>query len=104
MVLGRLLLIVVSRFFLLQMCRVRKKNSQEIQGRGCSVNGSAKALFYKTRQIARVIDMRVCQNNGVNRARIDRRILPVPQSQILQSLKEPAVHQEALACGFNEEL
>jgi hypothetical protein len=63
-----------------------------------------KTLPHETRQITRVIDVRVSNENRVERARIEWRILPVAFAEFLQSLKEPAVNQHACFIGLDQVL
>jgi hypothetical protein len=42
-----------------------------------------------------VVDVRVCQDNGFDRRRIDREDCPVTPAQLGQPLKLPAVDQDA---------
>ena len=49
-----------------------------------------------------MIEMRVGEDDGMYRRRLDRERRPVSLAQLLQSLKEPAVHQHARTAVFDE--
>ncbi len=54
-------------------------------------------------EIAGVVDVPVGQDNRIDRARIDRKRLPVAKPKLLESLIEAALHKEPPA-RFQEEL
>ena len=61
-----------------------------------------KASGDEARQEARVIDVRVGENNGVDRCRVDREGGPVSPPQFLEPLKLTAINQNPLAISFEE--
>ena len=85
-----------ARLFLLQMRRVPQQDLEQIGGAARAIHRTLEAVPDKPRQVARVIDVRVAQDDGGERARIERRPRPVPQAQGLESLEEPAVEQESV--------
>jgi len=54
-----------------------------------------KAVLNESRKIAGVIDVRVCDENRLYGARIERRLLPVAFAQFFQTLKQTAVDEYA---------
>ena len=61
-------------------------------------------LFDQQGEVARVIDMRVRQDNGFDTAWLDRKWLPVLQPQCLEALKQPAVDENAMRPVFDKVL
>ena len=93
-----------ARLFLLQMRRVRQQDLEQIGGAARAVHGSAEAVPDEARQVARVIDVRVAQDDGGERAGIEGRARPVPQAQGLEPLEEPAVEQQSAPAVLEEML
>ncbi len=62
-------LVVVGGVFFLQVARVGKQNAAQIDGRGRGVDRSVEALLHQARDPARVVEMSVGQDDGVNGAR-----------------------------------
>src|SRR5688572_32844452 len=57
------MLVAEAGFLLLKMRGIRQQHSQEIDGSRCSVHNPAKALLYETRQISRVVDVGMSEND-----------------------------------------
>lgn len=51
-----------------------------------------------------MVDVRVRQNDGINRPWINGRNVPVPEAQLFQPLKQSAINEDLLSCGFKKEL
>ena len=49
-----------------------------------------------------MVEMRVRQDDSVNRRRIDGQRLPIPQPQFLQPLKQPAIDQDPPALHLEQ--
>ena len=93
-----------ARLFLLQMRRVRQQDLEQIGGAARAIHGTAEAVPDEPRQVARVIDVRMAQDNGGERAGFERRARPVPQAQGLEPLEEPAVEQESAVAVLEQML
>jgi hypothetical protein len=92
------------RVFLLQVRRVGQHQPAEIERAAGAVHGALEALRHEARQPAAVIDMRVREDDGVDRLGGDRQRRPVAQAKLLQSLEQSAVEQDPLAVYFEEVL
>ena len=88
----------------LKMRGVRKENSQQIDGCRRSINRTAESLLDHARKITRMIDVRMRQDDCVQRSRIDRRLLPVPQPEFLHALKKTTIDEDSLPRRFEQEL
>src|SRR6185436_8275359 len=86
-VLRQVMAIAIVSIFFLQTASVRQQDLQQVGSATRAVNWSTKALSDQARQVAGVIDVRVRDQHGVERVRIERRILPVALAQFLQALK-----------------
>jgi hypothetical protein len=62
------------------------------------------ALRHQPRQEADVVKMGVRQDNGVERCRRDRELLPVAFPQLLEPLKQAAIDEDALAAVLQQVL
>ena len=49
-----------------------------------------------------MVEVRVAEDDGVERSRVERRLGPVPQAELLEPLKEPTVKQDLAATGAQE--
>jgi len=61
-----------------------------------------KPVAHEPRQIAGVIEVSVGQHAPVDRRRLFRQRIPVPQPQLLETLKQSAIHQQPLAFRFDQ--
>ena len=87
MVLGRFLLVVKARFFLLQMAGVRQYDGTQIDCWRRGKDRPGEAFFGQPGNPAAMVEMRVRQNYGVNIARRNGSIFPVAQPPFLLPLK-----------------
>src|SRR5262245_13981634 len=87
-------------FFFLKMRRIGQEDSEQIDGRRRSVNRPPETLFHQPWQVTCVIDVRVCQDDRIQRLWIDGRFLPIPQTKFLKALKKAAVDENPLPGGF----
>jgi hypothetical protein len=55
------------------------------------MHGAAKAPAHEDGQIARVIEVRVTEDDGVQPARNEGRRLPVATAQLLAALEQPTI-------------
>jgi hypothetical protein len=98
--LGAVMLVPEVCFLFLEMRGIGEEDPQQIDGCRRSINGTTESLLYKARKVARVIDMRVGQNDRVQGFGVHRRFLPVPQAKLLHALEEPAVDEDSLPRRF----
>src|SRR5262245_50034430 len=89
---------------LLQMRRVGQHESRELRRRGSTEDAPPEALVHQPRKKPAVIEMRVCQHDGVNRVCADRERLPIPFAKVLESLEQTGVDEHTLAARFNQVL
>ena len=92
----------VQRILLLQMSGVLQQNSRKLNRRRICEDWPAIARFRQHRQPSRVVQVRVRENEIVDRFRADWQRLVVAILQLLRTLKNPAVHQQAFARCFDE--
>ena len=88
----------------LNVRRVRQHQRAQIPGARRAEHASAKALGDEPRQVAAVIEVRVRQDDGVDPRRIDRKRPPVAISQLLETLEETAVDQNATVAEVEQML
>src|SRR5687767_11081881 len=82
----------VSVFFL-EPSGIGQHYLQQIGGAARTVNWTMKTLPDEPRQVTRVVYVSMRDENGVQRTRIKRRVLPIAFAQFLEPLKQPAIHQ-----------
>ncbi len=90
------------RILFLQLRRVCQDDARQIRGRRRAEDASAKALPDQPREVPRMVEMGVREDDGMNVGRAHRQWLPVTLPQFLQSLKQPAVDQDALASDVEQ--
>jgi hypothetical protein len=83
----------VPRILFLNMRRVGQHQRAQVLGARRAENSPSISHGDKTRQIPAVIEVRVRQDDRVNRGRIDRERLPVAQPQLFQPLKQAAIDE-----------
>ena len=103
-VLGSPPLVVVRRLLFLEMAGVGQQDPREIAGPVRRGHPSGEAVLDEPRQVSGVIDVGVSQADGVDPREVDRKRIPVPEAEGLQSLVESAVDQESAPVGLDEEL
>ena len=92
------------RVFFLQVRGVGQHQPAQIGGAAGAMHRALESLRDQPRQPAAVIDVRVREDDGVDRLGRDRQRRPVAQAQLLQALEQPAVEQDSLAIDFEEVL
>ena len=102
--LGETVTVRLARVLVLNVRRVRQNQRTELLGRRGAEDPAAKPGRNQPRQIPAVIEVRMGQDDGVDRGRVDRQRLPVAQPQFLQPLKQAAVDQHAPAIDLEEVL
>jgi len=65
-------------------------------------HAAAKSLPHQQRQRARMVEVRMGQDHGIQARRIDRQGLPVQQAQVLVALEQPAIDQQPAARMFEQ--
>src|SRR5437667_7552367 len=83
----------LARVLFLNVRRVGEHERAQLFGRRCAENATSEPAGDKSWQVPAVIEMRVRENDGVDRRRIDRQRPPVPGPQLLQSLKQAAIDE-----------
>ena len=73
---------------------VRQYDPAEVQGASRAEHASAKALRDEPRQVSAMVKMRVGQNDGVDLGRWNRKGLPVPFAQFLETLEETRINED----------
>jgi hypothetical protein len=92
----------LARVFLLDAPRVGQHQSRELH-RACGAEyATVVAVRDQARQIADVIEVRVSEDNGIERRGRDRKRLPVARAQFLQALEQTAVEQHAPAIVLDQ--
>lgn len=86
------------------MAGVGQKELQEVGRRTRGEDASLEAVLDEPRQVPAMVDVPVRQHDPVDRRRIDRQPLPVAEPQRLESLVEPAVHQDPLPSSLDQML
>lgn len=104
LMLGVALPVGVGGFFFLQVSAVGEHDLGELACSFGAVHRTAKAEFDEPRKIPTVIDVGVGQHDRVDAVRRDRKACPVLQPQLLSSLEQPAVDQDATLGGVEEGL
>ncbi len=83
----------VFRRTFLQVARVRQENSAKIaRGRGAEYP-ALETMFHQQWQIAGMIEMRVSEDDSIDRTHVDRQRRPVAQAQLLETLEQTAIYQ-----------
>jgi hypothetical protein len=93
-------ILVVGILFLQTTC-VWQKYLQEIRCSARAIDWPMKSLPNQTRQVASVIDVRVRNENCVQRTGIEWRVLPVALAKFLESLEHSAVNQHLGLVGLD---
>src|SRR3990172_8740788 len=86
LVLGKAMAVGEVRILLLQESAVRQKNSAQFLGRVRAEDSASKAVPYEGRQVARVVEVGMGQENRVDGLRFDREWRPVSQSELFHTL------------------
>src|SRR5262249_35012474 len=100
-VFSQFMTIAIVGIFFLQTSRIRQEYFQQVGSASRTVNRAAKALLDEARQVACMIDVRVRDENRVQRSGLERRILPVAFTQFFQPLKQSAVDEHAGSVGLD---
>ena len=71
------------RIFFLQKTRIRQQYPAKLVGSLSAIYFPVESCFHQSRNISAVINMRMGQDDGIDRRRIHRKRFPVPLAQIL---------------------
>ena len=82
---------------LLQEGTIRQDQFGDVPRRLCRVDPAAEAVPDEPGQVSGVIKMGMRQDDGLDRLRLDRELLPVQFAQVLEPLEQPAVDKDAVA-------
>ena len=91
-----------ARVLFLNVRRVGEHQRAQLFRRWCAENATSEPAGDKAWQVTAVIEMRVREDDRVDRCRIDRQRLPVPDPQLLQPLEQPAVDEHAPAAELEQ--
>ncbi len=86
------------------MGRIDQDQVREIVGAGRTKHAALESLRHQSRQIADVIQVRVRQDDGVDRRGRNREILPVAAAQLIAALEQTAIHENAVRPRVHEML
>ena len=89
-------LVGLPRVFFLDAAGIRQYQPAQVGRTAGAEDAPAEALRDEPRQVADVIEMRMRQDDGVDRVRRHRTILPVSEPEILQPLEQSAVDKDAV--------
>src|SRR5690606_25534917 len=89
---------------LVEIATVLENQRGNVPGRRGRVDATAKAVPHEARQIARMVEMGVCENDRIDAGGRDRQWFPVEFAQILHALEQAAIDQDALAFMFEKML
>ena len=79
---------------LLQVSRVRQQDPAEVRSRPRAEDGTRETVLDEQRQIARVVEMGMRQNDGIDETRLDWQRRPVAKAKRLEALEQAAVDQQ----------
>jgi hypothetical protein len=89
----------VLRLLLLDLAAVQQHQSRQLHGRARGVDRAAEATLDEQRDEARVVEMRVSEQQDVDRPRVDREAHPVPCGVARRTLEHAAVDHHARPVG-----
>ena len=84
------------------MSTVRQENAAQLFGRFGAVDGAAEALLDELGQQAAVVYMGVREHDGVDVARVEKKLFFIECFDELGALEHAAVHQHFLFAYFNQ--
>ena len=80
-----------------QMPTIEEQDLAEVSSRRCAVDLTLESILHQQRQVAGMIEVRVREDDAINRARLDRKWRPIPVLELLVPLEQAAVDQHS--CG-----
>ena len=88
----------------LNVRRVGQDERAQVARPGGAEDAAAKSAGDQPRQVAAMVEVRVREHDGVDALRVDRKRRPVPQAQLFQSLKQPAIDEHAVIAEVQQML
>src|SRR5512138_598024 len=82
-----------ARLLLLEEAAVGQQDLAQRRRRLRRIDGAFEAQVHEARQVSAVIDVRVRQHDGIELLRIEWKMRPILEAQILEALKHPAVDE-----------
>jgi hypothetical protein len=98
-----MMLVPISRFLFLEVSGIGQQNAGQIYCSGRRIDGTAEPLSDESRQVTGVVDVRVSQNYGIDRAWIHGRLRPVAETEFLSALKQATVDKDPQTLGLQKE-
>ena len=98
------LLICLARVLFLNFRRIGEHQRAQVLGAWRAEHASPKASSNQARQIPAMIEVRVRQNQRVNRRRRNRERLPVAVAQFFESLEQPAIDEDSMSAEVEQVL
>ena len=92
----------VRRILLLNTAGIRQDDPAEVLGAGGAEHPAAKALRHQAREVAAMIEVRVCEDHGVDLTHRNRELLPVPLAQLFEALEETRVNEHFHSAGVEQ--
>jgi hypothetical protein len=93
-------LVGLSRILFLNATRVRQDQLRKILCPRRTEDSPSIAVCDKTRKVSHVVQMGVRQHDCIQTLWWDWKLVPVPETQILQPLKQSTVEQNLLTAVF----
>ena len=97
-------LVGVAGLFFLEVRRIGQHDRAQVARARRAEDPAAKSLRDEPREVAAVIEVGMRQHHGVDARGVDRKRRPVPLPQLLEPLKQPAVHEHAMAAEIDQML
>src|SRR3954452_9727946 len=92
------------RILFLDVRRIRQHEAAQLRRGGRAIDRPLETLRDETRQPAGVIDVRVGEDDGVDGVGRDRQRAPIALAQLLETLEQTAIDEDALAVNVDEML
>jgi hypothetical protein len=92
------------RIFLGDPSRVGQDDTAQVGRWRRTEDAAPEPLREEPRKVARVIDVRVSEDDCVDRSRRNRQIGPVAPAQLAEALEQATIHQDAAVAHFDEVL
>src|SRR5260221_14779783 len=86
------------------MRRIGQDDGAQVVRAGGAEDTTAEALRHKARQLTAVVEMGVREDDGIDTRGVDGKCGPVAESEILQSLKQAAVHKNPMVAKIEQVL
>lgn len=94
----------LTRILLLNPAGIRQDHAAEVRRARGAEGPAPEALRDQARQVADVVQVCVGEHDGMDRGGLDRKVVPVPEPQLLQPLEETAVEEHPGAIDVQQVL